>query len=52
MTFYVIIIGEGDINYESNRGELDKVVPYLEQNEYIRHDSIHFWYKDFWESQV
>ena len=37
----------GDINYETNMEELDKIVPSLSDNEYIRDDSLQFWYSDF-----
>ena len=37
----------GDINYETNMEELEKIVPSLSDNEYIRDDSLQFWYSDF-----
>ena len=37
----------GELNYETNRDELKNICPLLEKNEYIREDSIQFWYKDF-----
>jgi len=39
----------GNIDYETNRKELEKLVPFLQENKYIRNESIRFWYNDFLE---